>query len=321
MAHLLDDILADLPEALADRARQGLSLLRRQAIGCERMRTHAEAIIKADATPVTVADLLHQTQLGQMLEGDYPEDGLIGEEPRELQESVIEVATHAAHCVYGLPIEPRVAERPERGPITWICDPIDGTKGYLAGRYYALALGFFVEQEPFFAAVAVPHIEPAAPLRIDGSLAFAIAGRGAFLGRIEDDFRPPEYERLDQRAATPRPRPRIAVSLAHGRLREALAGDTSIELVALDSQAKYLGVAAGDLDAYLREGRGDGHPDTTWDHMPGGLIAREAGCAVVDFKGRPHEFPRERVIPLQGGLLCRRGPAGAPLEALLARLR
>ena len=165
-------------------------------------------------------------------------------------------------------------EVPDHGDeVVWILDPIDGTKGYLAGRFYAIALGFFVGGEGRFGAMAVPRVpEPidGPSLRMAGSLAFSITGRGAWIAKLGGEAAKLEFERLDGGLADRPERVRVAVSLEHGNSADRLGDLTPAKL---DSQAKYLAVATGDLEIYIREKRNDGHPDVTWDHMPGGLIA------------------------------------------------
>lgn len=62
---------------------------------------------KADASPVTAADRAAEAAIRAIVEAERPGDGIIGEE-------------------YGV-------HRPEASRL-WICDPIDGTRAFIAGR-------------------------------------------------------------------------------------------------------------------------------------------------------------------------------------------
>ena len=62
---------------------------------------------KADGTVVTNADEAAERAIRSGIEARYPAHGIIGEE-------------------YGV--------RPSSGPFTWVIDPIDGTKAFIAGR-------------------------------------------------------------------------------------------------------------------------------------------------------------------------------------------
>ena len=307
----LDAVLADLPGDRRDRIVRALELMRRQSIGSERYRHRAVAIEKKDKSPVTVADLLHQMQLQQLIADNFPSDGLICEEPRSMQLQILEEAMEVSRVDYGLGLSKEVAELPEAGDIVWLFDPIDGTKGYLAGRYYAIALGLFVDGLPYFSAMAVPPSPTDHNMSIDGALAFAINGRGSWIGSIgsaESRDTPMEFQPIRRRTIEEGP-VKVAISLEHGKFCERLDKLGEIELVKLDSQAKYLAVATGDIDLYVRERRDDGYPDVMWDHMPGGLIASESGCAIKHFTGDPVEFEPQRIVRFEGGVICHGGSA------------
>jgi 3'-phosphoadenosine 5'-phosphosulfate (PAPS) 3'-phosphatase len=315
----LKTILADLPAEDARRIEAALALMNRQAIGSERYREDAKCWTKEDKSPVTIADLLHQSQVQQMLHDAFRGDGLIGEEPRSMQEQVVAEAAEISGRFYGSPLRPELIDVPERGEVTWILDPIDGTKGYLKGRYYAIALGYFRGSEPVFGAMAVPHAPQAETAPIDNAIAFAVKGRGAWMGFAREDGALDFAPLRTQQAGYAKPY-RVAVSLEHaGALGAAVEGGAFVP-VKLDSQAKYLAVAANHLDAYARASRDDGGKDVSWDHVPGALIAMEAGCTVCHFDGTPVQFAPEPVVRFKGGMLCHRGPAGSDLAAALREL-
>ena len=62
---------------------------------------------KQDETPVTIADRTVEAKLREMIERERPEDGILGEE-------------------YG--------PKESRNGLTWVLDPIDGTKSFVVGR-------------------------------------------------------------------------------------------------------------------------------------------------------------------------------------------
>ncbi len=217
-------------------------------------------------------------------------------------------------------VEPAIVELPTAGRVVWVLDPIDGTKGFLGGRYFALALACFVDGTPRFAVMAVPGGNPDRPLAIDRSIAFAVAGVGAWKSRLVEGGEP-DWTPLGDAAGRASGPIRVAVSLAHGGpLADRLRSTPGIEVLELDSQAKYLAVAAGDIDAYLRAARDDGQSDLLWDHLPGALIAAEAGCAVRHFDGSPIEFePRRRSPSGAAWCACASGRRQRSAEAM-ARL-
>lgn len=70
-------------------------------------RTQARVERKSDLSPVTVADRTAEAAMRQLLIRDRPADGIFGEE---------------------------FAQRPSTSGRTWVLDPIDGTRGFIAGR-------------------------------------------------------------------------------------------------------------------------------------------------------------------------------------------
>jgi 3'(2'), 5'-bisphosphate nucleotidase len=309
-------ILADFDPDLAARVAAALPLMRRQAAGSLRLQKDAKAILKSDRSPVTIADLLHQSQFQHLIAERFAGDALVGEEPRALQAQVMEEAAAISRDLYDWPMRPELTDLPESARATWMLDPIDGTKGYLAGRCYAIALGLFIDGEPIFGAMAVPPTLARSDLSIGGRLAFAVRGRGAWIARLsaEGDL---EFEPLRTPPRAPEGPIRVAVSLEHGgAVGERLARRNDIETVKLDSQAKYLAVATGDIDAYLRERRKDGATDVTWDHQPGATIAQEAGCRVRRFDGAPVRFEPTARLDYGEGVAAVRTGVETILEAV-----
>ena len=98
----IPDPVKSLPESHRNRITCALELMACQAVGSEAFRGQVETIIKPDQSPVTVADLLHQAQFQQLLKNNFPGDALISEEPRELQEQVIDTAAMASRQFYCL---------------------------------------------------------------------------------------------------------------------------------------------------------------------------------------------------------------------------
>lgn len=317
----LKEILKGVDAALGERIEMALGLIDRQSVGAERYRSEKiRSILKDDRSPVTVADLLHQAQLQQRLARQFPDDALICEEPRSLVAEVIEEAAEVSRRLYGMELDPKLVDLPESGRVTWLLDPIDGTKGYLADRHYAIAVGFFVEGQPFFGAMAVPADPKSLDFGINASVAFAVRGGGSWIRKIGAGGAE-GYERLSAEALEDRRPFRFAVSLEHaGGIAHRLEQSGDVELIKMDSQAKYLAVAAGDLDAYLRLQRNDGQPDLSWDHMPGALIASEAGCTVMQFDGQDIRFLPQVAVEIELGMACFRGGRQSELAAMVRRL-
>ncbi len=96
-------------------------------------RAGPELLIKADGSPVTVADRETERVIRDLLSQSYPQHALMGEE-------------------YGW-------TRSEQ-PYTWVVDPIDGTKSYLAGEpTYGMLLALLYDGAPVLGIIDIPALD------------------------------------------------------------------------------------------------------------------------------------------------------------------
>lgn len=108
-------------------------------------RTGTDVELKADATPVTVADRGAERLIREAIAGAYPHEAILGEEEGE---------TGA-------------------GDDRWVIDPIDGTKSFVAGvPLYATLLAYEAAGRPVVGVCYFPALD---------ELLYAEAGGGAFL--------------------------------------------------------------------------------------------------------------------------------------------
>src|SRR5690606_73369 len=123
---------------------------------CRNVQRHLvsdQTLQKKDKSPVTVADFASQAIVCAKLQAAMPNDVIVGEEDsRELRTDaqaalrklVVEhVATGLQQQVdeeQALAWIDRGGGVPTAGQRYWTLDPIDGTKGFLRGEQYAVAL-------------------------------------------------------------------------------------------------------------------------------------------------------------------------------------
>jgi 3'(2'), 5'-bisphosphate nucleotidase len=86
----------------------------------------------------------------------------------------------------------------------------------------------------------------------------------------------------------------------------------------MDSQAKYVALADGRAEVYLRQSPGAGYAEKIWDHAAGVLIVEEAGGRVTDLDGRLLDFSRGAHLDANRGILATNGPVH---DALLETVR
>jgi len=271
----------------------------------------AEAVSKADSSPVTVADLGAQALVRMAMVEALPGDGLMGEEDF----GTLADSAELAEAVLG-----RVrAQRPEvtlddlrtvldgcddpagPGRRWWTLDPVDGTKGFLRNEQYAIALALVEDGEVVLGVMGCPNLpycgEPGDP-DVGGPIGVLfVAERG------EGTRMMPLFEATADRAGEPcraaapattaDARYAESVEAAHSNQSEAArigaALGITAEPVRLDSQTKYAMVARGDASIYLRVPRGD-YRENIWDHAAGMLVVSEAGGRVSDVEGKPFDI-------------------------------
>lgn len=96
-------------------------------------RTAVPTEIKADGSPVTLADKDAELTMRKLLKERFPDHGVVGEEHGEEAGSV---------------------------PIRWIIDPIDGTRTFVRGvPFYGTLVGVEVMGEPTVGVIYIPALD------------------------------------------------------------------------------------------------------------------------------------------------------------------
>jgi 3'(2'), 5'-bisphosphate nucleotidase len=200
----------------------------------------------------------------------------------------------------------------------WTVDPLDGTKGYLRGGQFAIALALLEDGAPVLGVLGLPRLAADGEGSGEGVVIVAARGRGAMQAAIGGG----PWARASVRAWHAGAPIRLAGSVerAHSTtdsIESRLAALGPVSAVRVDSQAKYGLVARGDADVYARSSPDRGYREWIWDHAAGTLVAQEAGATVTDLRGRPLSFGEGRRLESAEGVLCA-SPAlhAAALEAL-----
>jgi len=279
------------------------------------------ALTKDDRSPVTVADFASQAWVSHLLSKSFPNDPLVAEEdaaelrPAEGADTLEQVTKFVRRLI------------PEAAPESvcdwidyggedvaaryWTLDPIDGTKGFLRGDQYAVALALVVDGQVQIGVLGCPHLSDA--YRPDfggpGSLVIGARGQGAWTTSIES---PGDFARLEVSRISDASQARILRSVESGHTNVgqidqfALALGAQAEPVRLDSQAKYAVLAAGGGELYLRllsPSRTD-YREKIWDQAAGSLILEEAGGKISDLSGKRLDFTPGRSLINNRGVLA-----------------
>ena len=282
------------------------------------------AIDKEDRSPVTVADFGAQAIISNILAGRFPHVPLVSEEDSaplmnpdngRLKDLVLDYVRRYTPLLAG---EEEIFKAIDRGKGAggdkgrfWTLDPIDGTKGFLRGNQYAVALALIEEGEITLGVMGCPNL----PLRSlqekdpPGCLFVAMKGEGAFIRGLDDP---------EERKITVSPLLDTADALfcesfepSHSshdqvvRILEALG--VRRPPLRMDGQGKYGLLARGEGTVYLRLPTRKSYVEKIWDHAAGTIIVEEAGGKVTDMQGKPLDFSLGRTLEGNQGIVATNG--------------
>jgi 3'(2'), 5'-bisphosphate nucleotidase len=208
------------------------------------------AIIKADGSPLTQADLLANEMIKNFLNKVTPQIPIISEESCD-----IPFATRKAW------------------PFYWLIDPIDGTKEFLAKNGdFTINIAFIDHHQPTLGIVSLPTHQ---------TTYYALKGQGAWKSSAQGT------QRLYTEKLNPKKAIRLVASRRHGenaaeKIRQHCP---NVELMSRGSSLKFCLLAEGSADFYPRLG-----PTSEWDTAAAQCILEQAGGAVIDFSGRPLQY-------------------------------
>ena len=216
----------------------------------------------------------------------------------------------------------------------WTLDPIDGTKGFLRGDQYAIALALIERGDVVLGVLGCPNLPnpdgSRGALFVAGDLADSLPGDLA-LGALDDPRHRGDGEAgsgvscVAYYGTSTSPVPiRVAApaTLADARFCESVeSGHTdqgqSTEIAALlgitaepyriDSQCKYAAVARGDASIYLRLPTRADYLEKIWDHAAGKFVVECAGGRVTDVTGAPLDFGHGRRLERNRGVVATDG--------------
>jgi len=246
-----------LADVDADRERQG-TLSRDAALLKDTVReagklalslfgTELKNWTKGASSPVSEADIAVNELLETRLRSATPDYGWLSEESAD--------------------DEHRLARR-----LVWIVDPIDGTRGYLAGREdWCVSVALVEDASPLLAAVFAP---------VSNEFFFAIRGRGATRNDVSVHATP--GTELDfSRIAGPKP---LVERLT------ASDGDITLHPRIASLALRLCRVAQGSLDAAFAGGQSH-----DWDLAAAHLIVQEANGNMTTLAGDRILYNRREV--------------------------
>jgi 3'(2'), 5'-bisphosphate nucleotidase len=276
-----------------------------------------QAIEKLDKSPVTVADFGAQAIICKFLAEAFPHDPIVAEEEAStLQDAsmapYLRQATQYVQAFFPDAQSQDVIRWIEHGNGTvsdryWTLDPIDGTKGFLRGDQYAIALALVEHGVVQVGVLVCPVLSLGASPT--GQLLVAVRGAGAALVALETGVESSLHvTSLDNPTKF-----RFVESIEHGDQSQQMAVAQAIGMtqpaIQMDSQAKYAAVAAGEAALYLRlpSPKTPNYHEKIWDHAAGVLIVEEAGGRVTDMDGKPLDFSQSDRLTSNRGIIVSNG--------------
>jgi 3'(2'), 5'-bisphosphate nucleotidase len=211
---------------------------------------------KADASPLTEADLASHACIVEGLERLTPDIPILSEESAE------EV--------------PALLRR--SWPRLWVVDPLDGTREFVKRNgEFTVNIALVEDGVAVFGVIQQP---------VSGALWHGGPGAGAFRREGDADV----AIRCRQPAVSPL---RVAASRSHRDARTQAFMDRmgETEPMAQGSSLKFCRIAEGAMDVYPRFG-----PTSEWDTAAGQAILEAAGGLVIDPRGRPLRYNQRDTV-------------------------
>ncbi|XP_015572992.1 SAL1 phosphatase-like [Ricinus communis] len=315
-------------------AKKAASLSARLCKKVQKALLQSDVQSKLDKSPVTVADYGSQALVSLVLQRELPSEpfSLVAEEDSgdlrkdDAQETLDRITklvndTLASDGSYGdstlskddvlRAIDCGKSEGGSHGR-HWVLDPIDGTKGFVRGDQYAIALGLLDEGKVVLGALACPNLPLASIADANqhalngevGCLFYAKLGAGTYMQSLDSSS-----AMKVQVSAIDNPEEASffeSYEAAHSMhdLSSSIAKKLGVKAppVRIDSQAKYGALSRGDGAIYLRFPRA-GYREKIWDHAAGYIVVTEAGGVAADAAGNPLDFSRGRYLDLDTGII------------------
>lgn len=282
-----------------------------------------ETMTKRDKSPVTVADFGAQAVICRELKKAFPEIPIVAEEDsaelrteegRGMTGAILE---YVSAILPGLD-EEALIEAIDSGGHTggprgqfWTLDPIDGTKGFLRGDQYAVAVALIENGDVVLGVLGCPNLplDLGEPDGERGCVLMAVKGDGAYLRPLERNA--PKLIQVSD-IDDPKDAPFCeSVESSHSshddsfRIAELLG--VKAPPIRIDSQCKYAVLARGDASIYLRLPTRKDYEEKIWDHAAGAVIVEEAGGTVTDVAGNPLDFSQGRTLSQNKGVVGTNG--------------
>jgi len=308
-------LVADLERDAAVEAVHAASAL---CAGAQGRLAAGETLTKGDDSPVTVADFAAQAvvvatlteRLGAVeLVGEEDAADLASDDQATLRDGVVALtATQLGRDLDAGQVLGWIdaGDADGSGDRFWTLDPIDGTKGFLRGDQYAIALALVEAGEIVLGVLGCPNLP-----NPDGSTGAVFVATGSGCVAYTGGASTATAVRVAEPASLAEARFCESVESGHSNHDDSAEIARRLGIVAepyrIDSQCKYAAVARGDASIYLRLPTRPGYREKIWDHAAGKFVVERAGGTVTDVDGRPLDFRHGRRLEHNRGIVATDG--------------
>jgi 3'(2'), 5'-bisphosphate nucleotidase len=281
-----------------------------------------DCITKKDKSPVTIADFTAQAIICKILTDHFPHIPIVGEE-RSYALKKPENKETLDKIIHYIESDSKISEILNRENLLqsidlggaeptsqtfWTLDPIDGTKGFLRGEQFAIALALIVQGEVKLGILGCPNLTLPDHQSNQGCLFFAIKNQGTQFLNVESG----ETRKVNCSSISDPKMMRFVESYesSHSNQDMQLQIARTLEMerdpVRLDSQVKYGIVATGNAEIYLRipNPKTPDYREKIWDHAAGSLVVEEAGGVVTDISGKKLDFSAGKTLKNNSGVFA-----------------
>jgi 3'(2'), 5'-bisphosphate nucleotidase len=277
-----------------------------------------DTLTKGDDSPVTVADFAAQATVAAVLVerlgaidlvGEEDSTDLAGDDQTTLRDGVVDLVNGQLGAgASATTVLDWIAVGSSDGTSDrfWTLDPIDGTKGFLRGDQYAIALALVEHGEIVLGVLGCPNLTN--PDGTRGAIFVAhermcVAHYGGSSDAVAVGVAEPA-ELAEARFCE-------SVESAHSDHDQAAEIAARLGITAepyrIDSQCKYAAVARGDASIYLRLPTRADYREKIWDHAAGKFVVEQAGGVVTDVTGAPLDFRHGRRLEHNRGVIATDG--------------
>ncbi len=306
-----------------DELRAAIHAVRKAGTVCKRVAQgfkKIRALEKDDRSPVTLADFASQSVISRTLQDAFPEDPIVGEETADALEKntdfgrqVLELAqqesdfSSLSDVIEAVKYCSRDTDFKKR---YWTLDPIDGTKGFLRGDQYAVALALIDNGCVVLGVLGCPNFSASGGYSQKiGWVFHAVKGSGTKMRPLDSGSEQPvtvdSITRSEDARVCESFETAHAAHDSHQKICQFLG--ITADPIRMDSQVKYAAVARGDASIYLRLPRQKTYREKIWDHAAGSIIVQEAGGKVTDFSGQLIDFSVGRLLRNNRGIVATNG--------------